>query len=218
MQTSIRMLAGILVLATGVTTAQELADVVLPAPKMDGGKPLLQVLKERKTVREFSAQVPTPQTLSDLLWAAHGISRADTGKRTAPSAKDQQEIEVYVITAEGAYLHDVKAHVLKAVGKGDFRKLTGKQDFVPTVPVNLVYVADTAKMKKCTPEEQTFYSATDTGFVAQNVYLFCTSEGLATVVRMPNDKPALAAALRLPDAAKITLVQSVGYPAATKKP
>jgi nitroreductase len=206
------MLAGVLVMATGLAAAQELADVALPAPKMEGGKPLLQVLKDRKSTREFAPQALAPQTLSDLLWAAHGISRADTGKRTAPSAKDCQEIEIYVVTAEGAWLHDVKANSLKAVAKGDFRKLTGKQDFVATAPLNLVYVADTAKLKKCTPEELAFYSATDTGFVGQNVYLFCASEGLATVVRMPSDKPALAAALKLPDTAKITLAQTVGCP------
>jgi len=211
MQTTIRMLAGVLVMASGLATAQELADVALPVPKTEGGKPLLQVLKERKTTREYSTQTLSPQQLSDLLWAAHGINRAD-GKRTAPSAKDWQEIEIYVLTPEGAWLHDVKANCLKAVAKGDFRKLTGKQDFVAIVPLDLVYVADTTKMKKSTPEEQAFYAATDTGFVSQNVYLFCASEGLGTVVRMPNDKPALAAALKLPDTARIVLAQTVGWP------
>jgi nitroreductase len=212
------MLAGMLVLVSGMAMAQELADVALPAPKMEGGKPLMQVLKSRQSAREYSAQAIAPQMLSDLLWAAHGINRADTGKRTAPSAKNWQEMDVYVLTAEGAYLHDVKANCLKAVAKGDLRKLTGKQEFAANVPVNLVYVADTTKMLKATPEEQAFYSATDTGFVAQNIYLFCASEGLATVVRMPSDKSALAAALKLPDTAKITLAQSVGYPGAPKKP
>ena len=212
MQTTIKMLAGVLLMASGLAVAQELADVALPAPKMEGGKPLLQALKERKSTREFAPQALTPQMLSDLLWAAHGINRADTGKRTAPSAKDCQEIEIYVVTAEGAWLHDVKANCLKTVAKGDFRKLTGKQDFVGTAPLNLVYVADTTKMKKCTPEELPFYAATDTGFVSQNVYLFCASEGLGTVVRMTTDRPALAAALKLSDTARITLAQTVGQP------
>ena len=212
MQTVIKMLAGVLMMASGLAVAQELADVALSAPKMAGGKPLLQVLKERKSTREFAPEALTPQMLSDLLWAAHGINRTDTGKRTAPSAKDEQEIEVYVVTAEGVWQHDVKANGLKAIAKGDFRKLTGKQEFVATAPLNLVYVADTTKMKKCTPEEQAFYSAADTGFVSQNVYLFCASEGLATVVRMPSDKPALAAALKLSDTTKIILAQTVGYP------
>ena len=211
-QATFRMLAVVLVMAACVVMAQELADVALPTPRMEGGKPLLQALKERKSTREFAPQALTPQMLSDLLWAAHGINRTDTGKRTAPSAKDEQEIEIYVVTAEGAWLHNVKTHGLKAVAKGDFRKLTGKQEFVATAPLNLVYVADTTKMKKCTPEEQAFYSAADTGFVSQNVYLFCASEELATVVRMPNDKPVLAAALKLPDTTKIILAQTIGYP------
>ncbi len=212
MQTTIKRLAGVLVLAAGVGMAQELADVKLPEPKTEGGKPLMQALKQRQSTREYGTQAIAPQMLSDLLWAAHGISRAESGKRTAPSAKNWQEMEVYVLTAEGAYLHDVKANTLKAVAKGDLRKLTGKQEFVPLVPVNLVYVADTTKMLKATPEESAFYSATDTAFISQNVYLFCASEGLATVVRMPSDKPALAAALKLPDTAKITLAQSIGWP------
>ncbi len=207
----IRILIGALAMVCAVATAQELADIALPPPKTEGGKPLLDVLKARASTREFGAKAIEPQTLSDLLWAAHGITRAD-GKRTAPSAKDWREMEIYVINADGAYLHDVKAHCLKAVAKGDFRKLTGKQEFVPNVPVNLVYVADTTKMLKTTPEEIAFYSATDTAFISQNIYLFCASEGLATVVRQPNDKPALAAALKLPDTSKVILAQSVGWP------
>jgi len=211
MQT-IKLLVGVLVLAAGVALAQELADVKLPEPKMEGGKPLMQALKQRQSTREYGTQAIAPQTLSDLLWAAHGISRADTGKRTAPSAKNWQEMDVYVLTADGAYLHDVKANGLKAVAKGDFRKLTGKQEFAATVPVNLVYVADTTNMLKATPEEIVFYSSVDTGVIVENVYLFCASEGLATVVRTPNDKSALAAALKLPDTAKVILAQSVGWP------
>ena len=212
MQTTIKMLVGVLALAASLALAQELADVALPAPQMAGGPPLRQVLKERKSTREFAPQALTPQQLSDLLWAAHGINRPATAHRTAPSAKGWQEIEIYVVTAEGIWLHDVKAHNLKAVARGDFRKLTGAQDFVATAPLNLVYVADTTKMKNSTPEEQAFYAATDTGFVSQNVYLFCAAEGLATVVRMPSDKPALAAALKLPATARIILAQTVGWP------
>jgi len=197
---------------TEAAKAEDLQPIVLPKPSKDGGKSVLAALWERRTNRNVGADKLSPQMLSDLLWAAHGINRADTGKRTAPSAKDCQEIEIYVVTAEGAWLHDVKANCLKTVAKGDFRKLTGKQDFVGTAPLNLVYVADTTKMKKCTPEELPFYAATDTGFVSQNVYLFCASEGLGTVVRMTTDRPALAAALKLSDTARITLAQTVGQP------
>lgn len=211
MKMTIRLAAGVMAMLCGIATAQELADIALPPPKTEGGKPLFDTLKARASTREFSTKQIESQTLSDLLWAAHGITRAD-GKRTSPSAKDWREMEIYVLTADGAYLHDVKANSLKAVAKGDLRKLTGKQEFVPNVPVNLVYVADTTKMLKATPEEIIFYSATDTAFISQNIYLFCASEGLATVVRQPNEKPALAAALKLPETSKVILAQSVGWP------
>lgn len=210
MKTTIRLVAGVLAVAWGVATAQELADISLPPPKTEGGKPLRDALKARASTREFGTQPIEPQTLSDLLWAAQGITRAD-GKRTSPSAKDWREIEIYVLNAEGAYRHDVRANRLQAVAKGDLRGLTGKQEFVTQVPVNLVYVADTTKMQKASAEEVVFYSAVDAGFVSQNIYLFCASEGLATVVRMPGDTSALAAALNLPDTSKIILAQSVGW-------
>lgn len=218
MQVTIKLLAGVLAMASGLAVAQELADVALPAPQMAGSQPLMQALQARQSARKFSPQALTSQMISDLLWAAHGINRTATGKRTAPSAKDWQEIEIYVVTAEGIWRHDVKANSLKAVARGDFRKLTGKQDFVAMAPLDLVYVADVAKMKKSTPEEQVFYAAADTGFISQNVYLFCASAGLATVVRMPSEKPALAAALKLSDTGRVILAQTVGYSAPPSSP
>ena len=188
-------------------------DISLPAPRMEGGKPLMQALKERQTSRAFSAKQLPVQVLSDLLWAAAGINRPDSNKRTAPSAMNWQEVEVYVVMKEGAYLYDAKTNSLRAVVKGDLRKLTGTQEFVTSAPLNLVYVADTMKMKRASPEDQTLYSGADTGFISQNVYLFCASEGLATVVRGSVDRKALAEALNLPEHKKIILAQTVGYPA-----
>ena len=205
-----------LTLATGLTAAeplQPLTDISLPAPRMEGGKPLMAVLKSRQSSRTFSDKPVQPQVLSDLLWAAAGINRADTGKRTAPSARNWQEVDVYVVLPDGAYVYDAKANSLKAVVKGDIRKQTGLQPFVATAPVNLVYVADPAKMKGANPEDQALYYGADTGFISQNVYLFCASEGLATVVRGLVDRSALAKALNLPDSLKIVLTQTVGYPA-----
>ncbi|OGV45940.1 MAG: nitroreductase [Lentisphaerae bacterium GWF2_57_35] len=192
-------------------------DISLPEPRMEGGKPLLEVLKNRQSSREFSPEKIPQQTLSDLLWAAAGINRPASGQRTAPSARNWQEVEVYAVMEEGAYLYDAKAHRLKAVGEGDLRPLTGKQDFVATAPLNLVYVADTKKMKGVSSEDQPLYSGADTGFISQNVYLFCASEGLATVVRGMVDREALGAALKLSKSKKITLVQSVGYPKSAGK-
>jgi len=172
----------------------------------------MQALKERQTSRSFSTKKLPVQVLSDLLWAAAGINRPDSGKRTAPSARNWQEVQVYAIMEDGAYLYDAKANILKAIAKGDLRKLTGSQDFVASAPLNLVFVADTTRMKGSSAEDQALYMGADTGFISQNVYLFCASEGLATVVRgMVNRKP-LAKALNFPENIKIILAQTVGYP------
>lgn len=201
-----------IVIAASSVSAQDLQDITLPAARMEGGKPLMQALKERQSARVFSDRQLPPQVLADLLWAAAGINRPDTGKRTAPSARNWQEIEVYAITSAGAYRYDATAHALKASVKGDLRKLTGTQDFVAVAPLNLVYVADLTKMKDSRPEDQAQYMGADTGFISQNVYLFCASEGLATVVRANVDRAALAEALKLPAHKKIVLAQTVGYP------
>ena len=191
---------------------QDLPDVVLPIPRMEGGKPLMQALKERQSSRTFSARKLPVQVVADLLWATFGINRQDSGKRTAPSTRNWQEVEVYAIMEDNAYLYDAKANSLRIVAKGDLRKLTGSQEFVTTAPLNLVYVANTSRMKGTSPEDQALYSGADTGFIGQNVYLFCASEGLATVVRGSVNRKALAEALKLPEQKKITLAQTVGYP------
>jgi SagB-type dehydrogenase family enzyme len=208
-------LLGVVVsMAAGVAQgrAGELRDIPLPAPRMDGGKPLLQTLKERQSSRAFSERKLPDQILADLLWAAAGINRPDSGKRTAPSARDWQEVEVYVVTGDGAYCYDAKTNMLKAVASGDLRKATGVQEFVVVAPLNLVYVADLSKMKDSKPEDQALYMGADAAFISQNVYLFCASEGLATVVRASVDRRALAQALKLPEHKKIVLAQTVGYP------
>jgi len=197
--------------------AQDLEDITLPAPRTDGGKPLMQALKDRQSMRVFSTEKLPIQVLSDLLWAAAGINRTDSGKRTAPSARNWQEVEVYAVTEDGAYLYDAKTNILKAVVKGDMRKLTGGQDFVAIAPLNLVYVADAAKMEGASPEDQALYAGADTGFIAQNVYLFCASEGLATVVRGSVDRKLISEALKLGETKKVMLGQTVGYPAVEAK-
>ena len=187
--------------------------VPLPKPETDGGKPLMQVLRERKSTRSYSAQKLSMQTLSNMLWAAFGINRPD-GRRTAPSAMNRQEIDIYVVTADGAYLFDAREHALKQVSSEDLRAQAGTQDFVKNAPVNLVYVADNARMGNASAEDKTLYAGADTGFVSENVYLFCASEGLATVVRASVDRAALAKALGLRPDQKIILAQCVGFPGA----
>lgn len=200
------------VFLSGVVFAGEPSPVKLPAPKTDGGKPLLTALKERKTSREFGEKPLSMQTMSTLLWAAFGINRPDSGKRTAPSARNRQEIDIYVADAKGAFRYDAGSHALMPVVSMDIRELTGKQPFVKTAPVNLVYVADFARMGNGSSEEKRLYSAAGTGSIAQNVYLFCASEGLATVVRAWVDKDRLAKVLKLKPDQHIVLVQTVGYP------
>ena len=191
---------------------QELKPLVLPPPQTDGGKPLMQALKDRHSTREFSSEKLSPQVLANLLWAAFGINRPDTGKRTAPSAMNWQEIDVYVATAEGLYVYDAKGNKLDPILAEDVRGATGVQPFVKDAPVNLVYVADFAKTGKSSAEDRNFYTAADAGFIAQNVYLFCASEGLAVVVRGSVDRTALAKLMKLRPDQKILLSQTVGYP------
>jgi len=185
--------------------------IELPKPQMEGGKPLMQALKDRKTLREFSSEKLPMQVLSNMLWAADGINRPD-GKRTAPTAMNKQEIDVYIALEQGLYLYDAKANTLVPVLMEDVRAATGKQPFVKDAPVNLVFVADYAKMAGMPDEAKDFYAATDTGFISQNVYLFCASEGLATVVRGYVDKDICAKAMKLRADQKVILAQTVGYP------
>lgn len=191
--------------------SQELKPIKLPEVQKDGGKSLMQALSLRKTAREFSNEKLPLQVLSNLLWAAWGINRPETGGRTAPSAVNWQEIELYVAMQEGLFVYDAKANVLNPVLAKDIRAATGRQDFVKDVPVNLIYVADFSKIT-ASDQDKVFYSAADTGFISQNVYLFCASEGLATVVRNLVDKPALAKTMNLKDQQKVILTQSIGYP------
>lgn len=180
-------------------------DITLPAPQKSGGMPLMEALSKRSSTREFDTKKQLDkQTLSNLLWAAWGFNRAD--KRTAPSAMDHQEIDLYVFLPEGVYVYDAKANKLKSVLKGDFRKSAGVQDFVYSSPLNIVYVAD---IKKSGSEE---YSGINCGFISQNIYLYCASAGLGTVVRGSINKDKLKKALNLADGKVPVLAQTVGYP------
>lgn len=199
-------------ICSALVFAQDLKPIKLLAPQTKGGRPFMQVLKDRKSTREFSSKELPLQVLSNMLWAACGVNRSDSGKRTAPSALNWQEVDVYVATARGLYLYDVKAHALQPVLAEDIRSLTGRQSYVHEAPVNLIYVADQAKMGERAADEKVFYSAADTAFIGQNVYLYCASEGLATVVRGSIDRPALEKAMRLRPEQKVILAQSVGYP------
>ena len=201
-------------LGAAVGRAQSLEPISLPPPRMDGGMPLRQALRERQSTREFSREKLPPQVLADLLWAGFGINRTDTANRTAPSAMNAQELDLYVATAGGVYLYDAAAQRLLPFREGDFRARTGGGDFIKDAPLAILFVADFTRMVKAKPEMRDYFAAVDTGYVSQNVYLFCASEGLATVVH-ELDKRSLKEALQLRPEQHIILAQSVGFP---KKP
>jgi nitroreductase len=208
-----RLLVGLLLLSPVLGRAQERTPLALPSPQMEGGTPLMQALKARRSSREFRPEPLPVQMLSNLLWAAFGINRPESGGRTAPSAHNGQEIDIYVATTAGLFLFDAKTHALQPILSQDIRALTGTQGYVPQAPVQLVYVADFSRMGQTTSEtDKHFYAPADTGFISQNVYLYCASEGLATVVRESIDKPVLAATMQLRPEQQIILAQSVGYP------
>ncbi len=183
-------------------------DLQLPVPRQTGGMPLLDALAARQTNRNFSEQALSDQLLSDLLWAAFGINR-DDGKRTAPSARNSQEIDLYVALPTGLYLYDAKANRLIQILSDDIREKTGVQPFTQKAPVNLIYVSETDRLRG----DKEFYSAADTGFISQNVYLFCASEGLNTVVLGWVEKEALHKVMDLKPSQHIILTQPVGFPA-----
>ncbi|MDP8217668.1 MAG: SagB/ThcOx family dehydrogenase [Candidatus Theseobacter exili] len=173
----------------------------------------MKALNERHSSRSFSAKELSQQVLSNLLWASSGINRPKSGFRTAPSAVNRQEIDVYVALKSGLYLYDAKKHSLEPVIEEDIRAQVGVQAFTQTAPVSLVFVADYTKMGTASLDDKKFYSATDTGFISQNVYLFCASEGLSTVVLGWIDRPTLVKKMQLKDYQKVILTQPVGYPA-----
>ena len=172
----------------------------------------MEVLHDRRTSRDFSAQQLTAQDLSNILWAAGGINRPDSGKRTAPSSRNCQAIDIYVTTEDGVYLYEAKAHRLIPRSASDIRAMAGRQTGIDKAPVSLVYVSDLGRMKKAGKEKKILYSGANTGFISQNVYLYCASRGLATVVLGNIDRARLASALDLRSDQKVVLSQSIGYP------
>jgi len=191
------------------------ATIKLPAPDKRGGLPLMQALARRRSSREFQRKpLPLP-VLSSLLWAAFGVNRRGGG-RTAPSALDAQEIDVYVALPDGAYLYDAQAHALRLVAASDLRRVTGYQDFVDEAPLDLVLVADHARMRMVPAAQRESYASAAAGAIAENVYLYAASAGLATVIRAWIDRAAIADALGLTHDQQVLLSQTVGYPLKTR--
>jgi len=190
--------------------AQEIPRTIsLPPPNRTGGKPLMQVFSERQSRREFSEVKLSEQQLSNLLWAAFGVNRPD-GRRTAPSARNWQEISLYLCMEDGVFLFDAQNHTLQKLMGEDIRKLTGTQPYVEKAPLDIVYVADMTKVGARSGDDVSLYLGADCGLIAENVYLYCASEGLATVVRGMVNREELAAALHLQTTQRIILSQTVG--------
>jgi len=193
--------------------SQDLKEIKLNAPDKTRGSSLMKALSDRHSDRQFDTRELSLQDLSDLLWAANGINRSD-GKRTAPSAMNRQEIELYVVNKDGAYFYDPAANVLKPLTKGDFRKdVASGQDFVTVAPVSIIVVANLPKLGDPKNEGTRLMASVDGGIVNQNLNLFCAAVGLSTVPRATMNKDALKSALKLTDDHLLILNNPVGYPA-----
>ena len=178
--------------------------IELPAPVKTGGMPLMEALSKRATDRLMDP--------ARSLWAAWGINRPD-GRRTAPSALNRQEIDIYLIGRRDAYRYDAAEHELVGVAEGDFRRDVNSQDYTKTCDWILVYVADYSKMAGGSNSDRAVTAGIDAGLIAQNVYLYGASEGLAVVVHMSINRDVIARALKLGASQHIVLAQSVGLPA-----
>jgi len=203
----------VLVLISTLLINQAIAQEItkLPEPNKTGGKPLMQAMNERHSSRDFIEKDLTQQQISDLLWAAYGINRPDEGKHTVATSRNIQDMEVYLTTKDGAYLYLPKEHAIQKVLNIDIREITGKQDFVKVAAANLVYVSDFSKAGNGTDEVKTMTAATHCGFIGQNVYLYCASEGLISVFRAYFDNADVAKALNLSENKHVIYCQTVGY-------
>jgi SagB-type dehydrogenase family enzyme len=194
-----------------MTYAQAIETITLPEVQKTGGMSLMEALQNRQSQRLFSSEELSLQQMSNLLWAAYGINRPD-GYRTVPSARTYNEFDIYIIQADGWFIYDPAKHALLKMGNDDLREFAGTQPFVKNAPVNLIFVADFDRMTDATDDFKNFYSATDVGYISQNVYLWCASEGIATIVRGQIDKPKAKEVLKLRPNQHIILAQTVGYP------
>ena len=200
--------AAVLVLCSLVTTAAELKEIVLPKPDLKGGKPLMQCFAERKTLRRFDTAKLPDQIVSDILFAADGVTRAD-GRKTVPTARNKQNQRVYAFTAEGVYLYNCGKHTLVPVCAGDHRKICGTQPFHAKAPLVLVFVSDMSAVGN-TPELQALYAGNHSGSASQNVYLYAASKGLATVVCGMLDRAKIKEFLKLGKDDMVIFSQPIG--------
>ena len=197
----------------GPASAQTPAQLIkLPAPRTDGGLPLMQALTKRRSIRAYNDRPLGEPVLSDLLWAAFGINRPESGDRTAPSWRHSIETDIYVCRADGVFLYEPKTHELRRVLDTDIRKATSSMVFAATAPAVLVYAADLARMAQAPREEQVLNAHVDSAIIGQNVYLFCASAALGNVILGSIDRAGLPKRMGLRNDQIVTFAQPVGYP------
>lgn len=204
----------LLLLCLFISVATFAADKVirLPKPNLNRNSEVMEAFANRHSTREYAAKALTLNDLSDLLWAANGINRPEEGKRTAPSAMNKQDVDVYVVLPEGTYLYDAKAHQLNLVAEGDHRgAVAGGQAFVKSAPVSLLLVSDLSRLGDAKNTHTQLMGAVDAGIVSQNISIFCSAAKLATVPRASMDTAKLKSVLKLPDTQLPLMNHPVGY-------
>lgn len=204
----------LLLLCLFVSVATFAADKVirLPKPNLNRNSEVMQAFANRHSTREYASKALTLTDLSDLLWTANGINRPEEGKRTAPSAMNKQDVDVYVVLPEGTYLYDAKAHQLNLVAEGDHRgAVAGGQAFVKSAPVSLLLVSDLSRLGDAKNTHTQLMGAVDAGIVSQNISIFCSAAKLATVPRASMDTAKLKSVLKLTDTQLPLMNHPVGY-------
>lgn len=186
--------------------------IKLLPPDTEGGVAVLKAAQERKSYREFAETNLSLRHLSEILWMANGVNRED-GKRTVPSAMALYPLETYVALANGIYRYDPVAHELQPVVEGDYRNLTGRQPFVEKAPVNVVFIAnyDVYEAREMPQDRWLYLAALDAGHCTQNIYLYCASEGLKSVVRAGAQEQELLEVLDLGEKHQFIVAHTVGY-------
>jgi SagB-type dehydrogenase family enzyme len=207
------VILGVLAMCSGdpLIGAEPLEPIRLAPPETSGGMPLMQTLKNRMSTKEFTTKAVSRDQISNLLWAAFGINRPDSSKRTAATAVNCQDIQIYVVFENATYFYEPKEHCLIPVVNRDLRSLAATQEYARAAPINLIYVSDYSKMPDGFKDKKPIYAAFHAGAISQNVYLYCASAGLGAVVRDSVDRATLRVALDLGDDQVIVMSQSVGY-------
>jgi len=200
----------VLALLQPACIAQQADTIKLPDPVKQGGKPLMTILNDRHSTRSYLEKELTLRQLTDMLWAANGINRPD-GRRTAPSARNKQEIDIYITTANGVFIYDAAKNALICISGDDIREKTGSQPWVKTAAVNILYVCDKSRAASQDEKGMLVNAGFTAGACAQNVYLYCASEGLGSVVRGLFNADELKGLLKLNEQQVIIMAQTVGW-------